>query len=132
MSLYDELQIEAHELLSDPDIRQGNVRLIREVLGTAPNEWTPPSVTSTAYRLNAVVTPIRSRFAEGTLITEKKVLVIASVFADVVNGASNVTLPTPNPETDKISIDGDVRRIISCTPTPPAGVPVVWKIEVED
>lgn len=115
MTLYDELQGVAGEILADPDFKQGVISLIRSTPGTGPVDDPGPS-TLVTVPLNAVAAGVPFKFIQGNLAIAGDLMVTASIVEGV-----DPTLA------DFIDIDGKRYKVIQYVPTPPAGVAVVWK-----
>lgn len=135
MSLYDELREESAEILGDPEYRQDNIVLVREMITPPAKPWEEPVTSKQYFALNAVSAVQRARYSAGTLVTERRIRVTASAYCSETaeNGSviqSGVVL-TPL-ESDTIRVGGRERRVMSIVAVPPSGPTVVWKIEVSD
>lgn len=77
--------------------------------------------TTTDYPVVIVMTEYLPREKDGALIlaTDRKALL----------SASGLTI-TPDPETDKLVENSKVLRIVTVTPTAPAGVPIIYELQV--
>ena len=137
MSLFADIGLDLHDVLSDPDLATADVKIRRVTGSTAgTNPWDPPTEVVQVIELKAVVFTARAEYVNGTLVTERGDEVTASPWATVIeeNGAStNRRISLDVRESDEVLIDGDVRRIIRVVRTPAAGGDVsVWSIRVAD
>lgn len=120
MTIYDELQAEASELLAE--FGQGSVVLSRTTTTPDPSApWEPGTPSTTTYPLDAVVSGVASKYVDGTLIKASDLMITAAVHAEV----------TPQMG-DAVSIDGGVAKAIKrIEPMPAAGTPAAFMIFVE-
>lgn len=78
--------------------------------------------TTTDYPVAIVMTEYQPREKDGALVlaTDRKAIMLASGLAI-----------TPDPEQgDKLVENGNVLRIVTVTPTAPAGVPIIYELQV--
>lgn len=135
MSVYDELREEAAEILGDPEYRQDEIVLIREVLTPPSEPWEEPVASRQYFALDAVSAVQRARYSAGTLVTERRLRVTSSAYcSEIAEDGSVIQLGavlTPL-ESDIIRVGGRERRVMSIVAVPPSGPTVAWKIEVSD
>lgn len=79
------------------------------------------SGVTTAFPVVIVMTEYKPSDKDGVLIeqTDRKVLL----------AARGLTF-TPNPETDRLVENGNNLQIVTVTPTAPAGVPILYELQV--
>lgn len=118
MTLYDEANLIAKEILSDPDLKQDIVKLIQITPGTGPADE-PGQSTETEYTLDAVVKGAPYKYLKEGFATVIDQMVTAATIDDVT--------PTKN---DFIDINGVRCKIIEDISSPGAGTRVVWKFLV--
>jgi len=136
MSLYTDLRSDVADLLSDPDIRTGDVK-IRRILSTTPaeNTWDDPVVAYQLIQLDAVVFTAEAEYSAGTLIAERGDELTISAIATVVEEdgvlvSRKITLEVL--PSDVFLVDGDVRRVIRPVRIPAAGDVTAWSVRVAD
>lgn len=115
MTLYDDMQGLARDLLSNPDFKQGMIRLVVLTPGTGPVD-DPGLPTETVYTLpGAVARGVKFKYvAKGlALATDQQVT------ASIVDGIPIGT------DADFIEIDGLRYKIARLDQKPAAGTPVV-------
>lgn len=137
MSLFADIGLDVHDVLSDPDLATANVKIRRVTGSTAgANPWDPPTEVVQIIELKAVVFTASAEYANGTLVVERGDVITASPWATVIeeNGLPvNRRVALDVRSSDVVLVDGDERRIISIMRTPAAGNDVsVWSIRVAD
>lgn len=137
MTLYSDLRSDVAEVLGDPEIKTGTVRIHRAVVTTpGANPWDPPTEENWIIDLDAVVFTKSAEYSAGTLIVERGDEITASGVARVIekNGvAANEEILLEVQDSDVIYVDGDPRRVVRKIRVPAAGADVaVWKIRVSD
>ena len=117
MSLYDELQGVASEILDEFD--QGGIKLIHLTYSTEGEPDEPGEPTETVYDLQGVAKGVQLNY-EGNGFT-------ASAEKEVIVRTRNDVVPNEN---DFIEIDGYRYKIIKDLSVPQAGTRCVWKFLV--
>jgi hypothetical protein len=115
MTIYDEMQQIASDVLGDPTFKQGVIHYVAVVPGNGPADNPGPSVTA-EYELEAVCKGVSFKYVKDGLALSTDKTVVAAVRADV----------TPNMN-GFIKIDGVKHKIVQDISTPAAGTRVVWK-----
>ena len=137
MRLYSDRRDDVAEILSDPDICTGDIKIRRTLDVTAgANPWNPPTPTYQIIQLDAVAFSGSAKFSAGTLVTERGVDLTVAGWATIVEENSlprNTRIPLDIIDTDEFLVDGDPRRVISVERVPEAGnVASVWLVRVAD
>ena len=114
MSIYDELQIVASEILSE--FKQGVVQLVKITPGSGPAD-SPGSPTETIYDLNAAVKGASYEYQKEGFCAAGDLEMTCAVVAGVT-----VTI------NDFIIIDGKRHKILSDISVPASGTRVAWKL----
>lgn len=120
MTLYDEMQQVAREILSDSDFKQGAIRLISLTPGTGPIDEPGPA-TEVPHVLDGTARGVKFKYVAMSLAVASDLQVTFSVKPDV---------PAPK-MLDFIEIDGVRHKITRILPKPAAGVPVAYTVIVE-
>ena len=116
MTIYDELQGVASEVLSDFD--QGTIKLV-QITRAAGTPDKPGAAVSTTHKLDAVAKGVSFKYVQsGFAIASDK-----EVISAVLNGVT-VT------ENDFIEIDGVRHKILRDLSVPAAGTRCAWKFLV--
>lgn len=119
MSLYDEMQKIASDVLSDPEFKQGVISYVRIMPGSGPIDDPGPADEIITPVLGGVVRGVSYKYVkDGLALSTDKTVVIP-----VVPGI------TPNMR-DFIEVDGERLKIVQDISTPAAGIRVVWKFIV--
>lgn len=118
MSLYDELQDVASEILSDTDFKQVGISLIHVIPAAGPPD-NPGTPTEQTIPLDAVARGISFKYVKDGFAVASDIEVTCAV----VDGAT----PTLN---DFIMIGTQRHKIIQDISPPAAGTQVVWKFIV--
>lgn len=117
MSIYDDLQVVANEILEEFD--QQNIKLITLTEGEGGTPDEPANQVETSYDLKAVVKGVSLEYVKYGFATESDLQIIAGVLSDV----------TPTLK-DYIEIEGNRYKIVKDISTPAAGTRCVWKFIV--
>ena len=119
MSIYDEMQKIASDVLSDPEFKQGVISYVRIVPGSGPEDDPGPPTEIITPVLGGVVRGVSYKYVkDGLALSTDKIVTMP-----VVSGV------TPNMR-DFIEVDGERLKIVQDISTPAAGVRVVWKFIV--
>lgn len=136
MSLYSELREDVADILSDPDIRTGDIKIHRISSTTeAANPWEDSTDVLQVIQLDAVAFTQLARYAAGTLVAERGDQLTISAIATVVEEdavAVNRKIILEIEQGDVILVDGDVRQIISKIRIPATGDVTAWSVLVAD
>lgn len=116
MTIYDELQSIASEIMSE--FKQGTVNLIKITPGTGPAD-NPGAATSVSHSLDAVVKGVSFKYVSQGLAVSSDLEITASVIDSVIPS-----------EKDFIQIDGTQYKIVQLINIPAAGTQVTWKFIV--
>lgn len=116
MTIYDDLQLVASELLTE--FAQGVVTLIKITPGTGPAD-NPGPATTVSHPLSAVVKGVSFENVSRGLAVSSDLEVTTAVLDGV----------TPT-EKDFIEIDGTQYKVVQLVNTPAAGTQTVWKFIV--
>ena len=116
MSIYDDLQVVASEILTE--FKQGAVNLVQTTPGAGPDD-NPGAPTLTSYSLNAVVKGVSFKYVSQGLATASDLEVTSAVSSEV----------TPS-EKDFLEIDSVKYKIVQLMNVPGAGTSSVWKFIV--
>jgi hypothetical protein len=76
---------------------------------------------TTTFAVTIVMTEYQPREKDGALVLETDRKAILS--------AKGLTI-TPDPETDRLIENGNSLRIVTVTPTAPAGVPILYELQI--
>lgn len=136
MSLYTDLRQDVADILSDPDIRTGDVRLRRVTAVTpAANSWDDPVESAQIIRVDATVFTREAKYVAGTLAVERGDDITVSALATVIEEdgvATNQRIVLEIQSSDEVIVDGDVRRVVELVRIPDAGDVTAWIIRVAD
>ena len=119
MSIYDEMQKIASDVLSDPEFKQGVISYVRIVPGSGPEDDPGPANEIITPVLGGVVRGVSYKYVKDGLALSTDKIVTMPVVASIV----------PNMR-DFIEVDGERLKIVQDISTPAAGVRVVWKFIV--
>lgn len=120
MSIYDEMQSVAKELLGSDDFAQAGIKYIALVKGAGSPD-NPGKPTEVLYTIaDAVARGVEYKYVDGT---------------QIVTSDGQVTCGAPQSFTPKIGdwveVGGKRHKIKMCTAVPPTGTPVVYKLIYE-
>lgn len=115
MSIYDEMQNVARELLSDPEFRQGVISLIRLTPGNGPVD-DPGNPTETAYALDGTARGVKFKYVSMGLAVASDLQITHSVIA--VEPAMS----------DFVQVDGVRYKVVQVIRKPSAGTPVAFTL----
>lgn len=115
MTLYDEMQNLARDILSDPDFKQSPIRYIAIIPGSGTPDDPGPS-TSVPYDLDAVAKGVSYKYVKDGLALSTDKTVTAAIRSDLVPDMKGF-----------IEIDGERYKIVQDITAPAAGTRVVWK-----
>lgn len=110
--LYDDLQEIVTDILSDPDIKQGTVRLMHKTAVAGSQPWKPGVPTNTPVELNATVRGASYKYVSTGLALATDFQVTFSVPS---------VLPTMD---DYIEVNGEDYKIVEIIKLPASGTPV--------
>ena len=115
MTIYDEMQQIASEILGDPEFKQGEIIYVATIPGNGPPD-NPGASTTVEYALDAVAKGVSYKYVKDGLALSTDLTVTSAVRADVVPDMKGF-----------IKIDGVRHKIMQDISTPGAGTRVVWK-----
>lgn len=117
MSIYEEMQQVAREILGSVDFKQGSTQLLREVPGNGPVDDPGPSVLTMLSELDGAVRGVKWSFVN----TGQAVASDMQITHAVVPGVA----PLAN---DIVKVDGLSYRVKQVIALPAAGIPVAYTL----
>ena len=118
MSIYDEMQQVAREILESDDFKQGSTYLVRVVPGSGPVDDPGPSV-ETRIKLDGAVRGISWRFVQAGLGVASDLQITHAVVPGIIPAM-----------TDFVESDGVRYKVVQIIARPAAGVTVVYTLIV--
>ena len=118
MSIYDEMQNVAREILGDEEFKQGNTYLAQITSGSGPVDDPGPSV-ETQHLINGAVRGVKWSLVNTGLAQASDMQITHAVVAGVI--------PTAK---DFVIVDGIRYKVVQVLPKPAAGVPVAYTLVI--
>lgn len=118
MSIYDEMQKVAQEILGDPEFKQGPTYLVQITPGTGPVDDPGPGV-ETHHAINGAVRGVKWSLVNTGLAQASDMQIVHAVVPGVV--------PTAK---DFVIADGIRYKVVQVLPKPAAGVPVAYLLVI--
>jgi hypothetical protein len=118
MSIYDDLQLVAKDLLVPDEFGQGLIELVQITPGAGPAD-DPGASTEDTTTLNGAVSGVSSEYVDQGFAVATDLMVITAVVEGI----------TPN-EKDFIELDGVRHKVVKDMSVPAIGTKVAWKFIV--